>query len=283
MRGNGEDRLLQRIVDAISPLPGIEAVVLGGARARGMALPESDYDIGLYYDPKHPFDTARLQAAVASLGGSNAAVTPIGGWGPWVDGGGWLTIAGQRVDLLYRDLHKVRMVIDDCCMGRVTTHYQPGHPHGFVSAIYMGEVAHGKALWDPTNAFTSLKRLTTPYPEALRAALPKTFQWEAEFALANAEKSLGRGDACYLSGCVFRSVACLCQVLFALNGEYLLNEKGAVAQADGFTLAPRHFQSGVTSVFCAIANGAPEDGLERLRQMVRETAALVRGGEFDLA
>lgn len=283
MRSNGEDLILRRIVDAVSPIPGIEAVTLGGSRARGMATPESDYDIGLYYDPRHPFDIARLQSAVAALDESNPSLTPIGGWGPWIDGGGWLTVDGERVDLLYRDLHKVRMVVDDCCMGRVTTHYQPGHPHGFVSAIYMGEVAHGRALWDPTNAFATLKRLTTPYPEALREALPQAFQWEAEFALANAEKSLHRGDLCYVSGCVFRSVACLCQVLFALNGEYLLNEKNAVALADGFTLAPRHFRSGVESVFTAIGSGEPEDGLERLRQMVRETAALVRGGEFDLA
>lgn len=279
MRGNDEDRLLQRIVDALSPIPGVDAVVLGGSRARGMAMPDSDYDIGVYYDPRHPFDVSRLQSAVTSLDGSDASLTPIGGWGPWTDGGGWLTIDGLRVDLLYRDLHKVRMTIDDCCMGRVSTHYQPGHPHGFVTTIYMGEVAHARALWDPTHAFEALKRLTTPYPDALREALPQVFQWEAEFALANAEKSLSRGDLCYVCGCAYRSVACLCQVLFALNGEYLLNEKNAVAQADGFTLAPRHFRSGVESVFCSIGNGTPEDGLERLRQMVRETAALCRSGE----
>ncbi|WP_298724289.1 hypothetical protein [uncultured Ferrovibrio sp.] len=282
MRSNGQDILLRRIVDALSPIPGIDVITLGGLRARGVASTESDYDIGLYYDPRHVFDLAALQAAVSALD-EDASLTPIAGWGPWINGGGWLTVDGQRVDLLYRDLYKVRMVIDDCCMGRVTTHYQPGHPHGFVSAIYMGGVAHGRALWDPTNAFAALKRLTTPYPDALREALPQAFQWEAEFALSNAEKSLHRGDLCYLSGCVFRCVSCLCQVLFALNGEYLLNEKNAVAQADGFTLAPRHFCSGVESVFMAIGNGAPEDGLERLRQMVRETAALVRGGEFDLA
>ena len=28
-----------------------------------------------------------------------AAVTEPGGWGPWVDGGGWLTIGGRRVPI----------------------------------------------------------------------------------------------------------------------------------------------------------------------------------------
>ncbi|HEX6958765.1 MAG TPA: nucleotidyltransferase domain-containing protein [Ferrovibrio sp.] len=277
--GSNQDRLLKRIVAALAPLPGIDAIVLGGSRARGTALPDSDCDIGLYYDPRHPFDTALLQTALARLADAPASLTPLGGWGPWIDGGGWLSVDGRRVDLLYRDLHRMRAAIDDCCMGRIATHYQPGHPHGFVSSTYMGEVAHGRALWDPTNAFGAMKRLTAPYPGALRAALEQAFQWEAECALANAENSLGHGDACYVSGCAFRSVASLCQVLFALNGEYLLDEKDAVARADGFTLAPRHFRDGVASVFQDIGAGHPEDGLERLRQMVRETAALARGGD----
>jgi hypothetical protein len=29
-------------------------------------------------------------------------VTAIGGWGPWINGGGWLRIDGARVDLLGR-------------------------------------------------------------------------------------------------------------------------------------------------------------------------------------
>jgi hypothetical protein len=53
-----------------------------------------------------------------------------------------------------------------------------------------------------------LQRRTTPYPAALAGALRKRFEWEAEFALANARKSLDRGD---VSGCAFRAIACLCQ------------------------------------------------------------------------
>ncbi|WP_230968387.1 hypothetical protein [Nostoc sp. WHI] len=31
--------------------------------------------------------------------------------------------------------------IDDCHTGQITIDYQPGHPHGFVSSIDMGEIA----------------------------------------------------------------------------------------------------------------------------------------------
>jgi hypothetical protein len=48
---------------------------------------------------------------------------------------------GQKVDFLYRPIESVETVIRDCWEGRVSLDYQPGHPHSFCSAIWMGEVA----------------------------------------------------------------------------------------------------------------------------------------------
>lgn len=273
-----DDVLLQRIIDALSPVPGIQAITLGGSRARRLTLPDSDCDIGLYYDGQHPFDHGALQRAVAALDDGGADVTRIGAWGPWIDGGGRLTVHGRRVDLLYRDLHKVRHVIDDCCMGHVTPHYQPGHPHCFSSATYLGEVAHGRALWDPKHAIAALQRLTTPYPEALRDTLVRFFLWEAEFALQTGETSLSRADIHYTAGSAFRCIACLCQVIFALNGEYLLNEKHAISQAARLSLTPRRFDDCVATIYSEIGSGRLQDGLERLRHLVVETTALTRDG-----
>ena len=88
--------------------------------------------------------------------------------GRWINGGGWLTIGGTRVDLLYRDLMRVGEIINDCRDGSIEREYQPGHPHAFVSTIYMGEVVYCRLLWDPAGRLTELKKLTVPYPRALR-------------------------------------------------------------------------------------------------------------------
>ncbi len=80
-------------------------------------------------------------------------ITPIGEWGKWINGGGWLKVEGVALDFLYRDLAQVSCVIDDCHAGQITIDYQPGHPHGFVSSIYMGEVAIGLSLHDPQRPF----------------------------------------------------------------------------------------------------------------------------------
>jgi len=276
MTDANDEALLRRLVVALSAVPGVEAIALGGSRARGMAIATSDYDIGLYYRANRPIDVAALGkvAAVLDDRGVEASVTPIGGWGPWIDGGGWLVVGGVHVDLLYRDLDRVGAAIDDAQAGKVERFYQPGHPHAFLPTIYMGEAACARLLHDPAGTLAALQRRTMPYPAALAGALRERFEWEAEFALANARKSLDRGDVSYLAGCAFRAVACLCQTLFALNGVYLLNEKGAVVAAGGFARTPSSFAVRVAAVFADLGSGVPAAGLDRLRDLIVETRGL---------
>ena len=267
-----DDVLLGRLVRALGGVPGIRAIVLGGSRARGEATAQSDYDIGLYYEADNPIDTGRLaKAAMLLPGAASSSVTAIGDWGPWINGGAWLTVDGRRVDLLYRELDKVQGVIEACQAGRIERVYQPGHPHAFVSAIYMGEVALAQVLWDPEAVLAPLKRRCLPYPDALREALIRSFFWEARFALENAAHGRGKDDPAYVAGCAFRSVACLCQVLFALNGVYLLNEKGAVQSVEKLARRPPDFAARAAQ---AIAAGAT--GLPGLTALVEETTGLLK-------
>lgn len=273
-----DNALLGRITTALADVRGVRAIVLGGSRARGLATERSDYDIGIYYDAAAPLDIAALRLAVATLDdrGTAAEITEIGGWGPWINGGGWLTISGVRVDLLYRDLARVRTVIDECRAGQVGCLFQPGHPHGFVTAIYAGEVAVCVPLADPLGDIAKLKAQTTPYPDALRQALTKKFIWEAQFALDNARHGRGTDDVNYVSGCCFRAIASLCQVLCALNGEYLLNEKGAVAFCERLPRRPRDFAARVETVYRTVGAGLPAGALDVLDGLVRETGGMLK-------
>jgi hypothetical protein len=114
-----DDPVLARLVEALRPVAGLAALVLGGARGRGTAGPASDHGLGLCYEPDAPPDPEALRAAVAPLvDGPSATVTRIGAWGPWINGGGWLGVGGVEVDLLCRDLGRPRAVIADARAGR---------------------------------------------------------------------------------------------------------------------------------------------------------------------
>jgi predicted nucleotidyltransferase len=104
------EAVCQAVVARLERISGIVAIVLGGSHARGTARPDSDVDIGLYYEPDSPFSIDDLTSAARDLNDRHAdnLMTQFGDWGPGVNGGGWLEIEGRKVDLLYRDLRRVR-------------------------------------------------------------------------------------------------------------------------------------------------------------------------------
>jgi hypothetical protein len=271
------DPILSRLVPVLAEVPGIAAIALGGSRARGTASESSDYDIGLYFSTAEPLDTGRLLRAVRTLidNPDDAEVTPIGGWGPWIVGGTWLSVDGRKVDLLYRNLDDAGRVIDACRAGEITMHYQPGHPHGFCSAIWMGEVALGVPLHDPNGALAALKAKTSPYPKPLGDALFKRFHWEVKFAIENAETALARGEQTHIAGCAYRVLACVAQVLFAANARYLINEKGALQEAAAFPRTIPDLVTRAAEIWCSIGEHDFAITLVSLRDLERDLEALV--------
>lgn len=270
------DDLLRQIAARLVAVEGVTAVVLGGSRATGRAHAGSDVDLGLYYDSQRPPSLAALNQLASELDDRHLAglVTGFGEWGPWVNGGGWLEIGGYQVDWLYRDLRRVAAVIEACKLGQVTCDYQVGHPHGFPSHVYMGELHHARLLADPTGALAALQEQAA-YPVALCQTLVQRFLFEAQFSLDIARKGAVRDDVAYVSGCLFRSVACLVQVLFAHNRRFVLNEKGALAGVDALPERPAQFGKTVRGIFARIGEGpvdlvASIDRLAAVVQQVRE-------------
>jgi Polymerase beta, Nucleotidyltransferase len=271
------DPFLDRLVSAFAGVPGIEAIVLGGSRARGTAHDRSDYDIGLYYRAATPLDTGRLLDTAKGLADEPdiTTVTPIGEWGPWIVGGAWLSIDARKVDLLYRNIEAVARVIEACRSGNVTMDYQPGHPHGFCSAIWAGEIALCRPLCDPRGAIAGLKAMALPYPSALREALIRRFQWEILFSIENAELAVSRQEQTHIAGCVYRALACIAQVLFALNERYLINEKGALQEAEGFARTIPQITRRIAEIWRLIGDGKFAPALAILRETELELRVLV--------
>ncbi|MFD6551244.1 nucleotidyltransferase domain-containing protein [Streptomyces sp. NPDC058398] len=241
---------LTEIANRLAEVDGVVGVCLGGSRAGGTHAPDSDFDLGLYYRP--PLDTAALRLLAARLTGGPVEVTEPGGWGPWVDGGGWLTVDGHRVDWIYRDLDRVHRVWRQCLAGRFEIGAQPGHPLGVYSHAYAGELAVGQILADPRGELRSLRERTRHYPEPLRDALMDNARWKAPFILAGARKGAVRGDVFYVSGCLFRAVGLLTHALHAQARRWVLNEKGAVRAAGELAVAPPEFAGRAQGLFSAL-------------------------------
>ncbi|HHZ16691.1 MAG TPA: nucleotidyltransferase domain-containing protein [Clostridia bacterium] len=268
------DEILKAVTERLSALPCIEGIVLGGSRARGTHREDSDIDIGIYYNPAS-FDLAVFNRLASELDDEHRPdlVVPPGAWGDWINAGGWLVINGYHVDLILRDLKRVEQVIRDTEQGIVTTNYQTGHPHGYISAMYRGELAISQILYARKESFCALKRQAGTYPPALRENLVNFFLFEAEFSLMFTKASLKAGDKYYLAGHLFRTISCLNQALFAYNNIYCINEKKAVKLIETFSRKPAQYAERVNRVF-ELLGISPEEAYHLAEQLCNEVKQL---------
>ncbi|WAL70589.1 nucleotidyltransferase domain-containing protein [Kitasatospora sp. YST-16] len=276
--GADEAGVLGPVVQRLAGVGGIVGVCLGGSRARGTHTAGSDYDLGLYYRPGQ-LDTGALREVAAELGGRPVEVTEPGGWGPWVDGGAWLDIGPARVDWIYRDVQRVRHYAAEARHGRYVSGQQPGHPYGVPSYAYVGELALARVLADPDGELAALRGEIGAFPAELTRTLEADAAWEAPFALANARKGARRGDAGYVAGCLFRAVGLLVHALHARAGQWLVNEKGAIASAGRLPCAPPEFERRAQELF---APGGTDPAslaavLDRAEELAREVLAGAEG------
>jgi hypothetical protein len=272
-----KEAIVEHLSDALRPVRGLSALVLGGSRAHGIARSSSDYDLGLYYETEAPLQVDDIRTAIAPLvdDPTQSTVTAVGGWGRWINGGAWLSISNQKVDLLYRDLAQVRAVIAECQAGQISMNYQPGHPHGFCSAIWMGEVATCKPVRDEAGVIAELKTRAWPFPNQLRRALILRFHWEVIFSIENAEIAVRRDEQTHIAGCAYRALCCTAQVLFAVNRQYLINEKGAIAEATTFPETIGELADTSAEIWVAIGAGKFPSALQLLRRMASDLDGLV--------
>ena len=266
------DDELQNVADELGSIVGVVAVSLGGSRARGEHRPDSDFDLGIYY--RRALDVSGLAALARRLAGPEAQVGRPGDWGPWVDGGAWLSINDARVDWIYRDIDRVHRAWKDAQAGHFSFHGQVGHPLGVPDFAYAGEVALGVVLSDGAGELTKLHDDAQQYPPLLRDAVVRRLD-EATFLIAGASKAVSVGDAAYIAGCAFRVVGLCAHALHAAAGCWLINEKGCVASAGRLSLAPAGFADQAHGVLAAVGS-TPEElaaTLGRATDLVEVAAA----------
>jgi predicted nucleotidyltransferase len=274
--------LFQQMVDHLKPVHGLRAIVLGGSYASGAPRPDSDIDIGLYYDENWPLDIHQIRAIASLLNDvPNPTVTDLGGWGTWVNGGAWLTTEGQRVDLLYRNSDFVSSTIDDCNAGMVCSDYWQQPAYGFHSFMYCTEIAICRPLYDPDRVIERLKAKVAQYSPHLKQAIIKNFLWSARFTLDNTSKPASRGEVYLVTGCLARTIHCLVQVLYALNETYYLSEKKLEADLGFFSIRPDHFLERVYTLLGATGTTSAQlqESLAKTEALYNELATLGREQE----
>jgi hypothetical protein len=255
---------LDMLVAELRSIDGLVAVVLGGSWAAGRARPDSDVDLGLLYRSARPLDIEAVKRVAERVNDTpSPVVTPIGGWGRWVNGGAWLTIQGRRTDFLYRDLDFVTETIDTVLSGgRVSSDYWQQPPYGFHPEIYCAEVKVCRPLYDPEDVIAPLKARVAVFPEAVKRRRVSSWLWGARFTLDTVKHAPEDGQAYLALGHLTRAATEMIQALYALNEVWFQNDKYVYRDIAEFRIGPPDFMARIDAI-CR-GPGTPADLLRRI-------------------
>src|SRR5215467_11028609 len=110
---------LHTAVEALQEIQNVVGVVLGGSYACGLARPDSDIDIGVYYREGSPLSVEQVRSAAQKISTPDSVPVVSGAyeWGRWVNGGAWIQTPSGKVDFLYKNIDQVQGVIAEAQSG----------------------------------------------------------------------------------------------------------------------------------------------------------------------
>ena len=231
--------MIEQLVEKLSSLTGMAAIVLGGSYASGTQHEKSDIDLGLYYYEARPFSIDEIRAIANEVSVEGApTVTDFYGWGAWVNGGAWIHTPIGKIDFLYRNLGQVQKTIDEAQQGISHHDYDQQPASGFYSVIYLAETRICVPLYDPELVIARLKRSVEVYPPLLKEKIIADSLWAAEFTLLHAHNFAAQGDTYNTVGCLTRAASNITQALFALNEQYFIRDKKVLETVAQFPYLP---------------------------------------------
>lgn len=248
------DRALAR---ALSPLPGVRAIAVGGSRATGSDDAASDTD--LYALVSSPVDAGLRRAALAPLADGGQVVC-TDAFGPEDH----LSVGGRDIEVVHLDLPSLER--------QVSLAHDPGLMGEGFSTCFLHTVAVCVPLADD-GALAALKDRLALYPAATRRRIVGESRELLDTYLAQMAKAQQRGD---LEMVVHRRAsfqAVWFNVLFAANGAYHPGEKRLLEHAAALPLVPEGALGRLRSL---AALGAQDPALvERSAALAEELYAVV--------
>lgn len=249
MSKNGRS-VIEKIVTQLKKIDCIEAIVLSGSRAYVQNVSNKvDYDIGILYFEKLPFDMDTFKSLVFRLSDyTNPYISKLDADGPLRNGSAFISIQGLKINFLYTNVNFLERVIKLHKKGLFESDYASFIPYGIHSYNYCAFIQKWEALYDPRNITDRLRNQIGVYPQLLKRNVVNSFIFRSQRALDAARDAYSRKQLYILIGSLTKSISSMIQVLYALNETYPTLDKNFSHDYIKFQMTLPHFLKEINTV-----------------------------------
>ena len=257
---------MQELIKALSAIDGIVAVGLGGSRGLGLADENSDYDFVLF---RNSGDRIGGQIIVDAIK-------------PYADAANIRTHSsfvmaqamGKKIEIFQHDLSLIEREISTAREGKFRWSIRPLFPHGSISTGLISHIIHLELCFEQGGCVSKLRRLAQPFPDSLMRSLINVFLRQAGITVTHASKIKKAADLQYLialcSGFVFYANV----VIFSINRQYPVIERGGAKLIFDLPLRPKNYERRITMLFQASSKGDVRLVIAELAAMLAELRTL---------
>lgn len=253
--------MLKQLQEEFEKLPEVEAIVLGGSTATGVADCYSDYDIYIYVS-QMPALTIREQilkslSQTYSLNNLDYGVEDLG-----------VFLDGQHYELIYGTLDKLEQHLVTVRSGQAAL--------GYTTGVWW-TLAKSQILYDANGRYAKLQAKYREYPQSLQQAiieknLPMLTTKSANF-VNQLEKAIQRQDIISMNHRYSAIVASVADILFALNYHFHPGEKRLEWWIAQLEIQPERTAHRLEAITAELYE-QPEQSLLALRRFISELEAL---------
>ncbi|SMB28095.1 conserved protein of unknown function [Sterolibacterium denitrificans] len=259
---------LQELVQALSAVDRVSAVALGGSRGLGTANENSDYDFVVFRAAGEAIPPAQLADALQ----------PFADAGKISNQAGFVSaqIAGRKLEIFQKDLNLIEREIQLSRQGKFRWYIRQLFPHGDLSTCRITHLIHLEICQEHAHCLSRLRQLAWPFPPPLMRSLASTFLTQTTITLMHARKIRRAEEVQHLVALCSAFVFFSNIVLFAINRQYPLLEKGNSTLIREFTLRPERYEYRATTLFKAAADGALQAVTDEMAGLQQELGKLVQ-------
>ncbi|HEX8682286.1 MAG TPA: DUF4037 domain-containing protein [Ardenticatenaceae bacterium] len=221
---------LARLLVALTPLRGVEAISLGGSTQAGLADDDSDLDLHVWWLPSLVSADERA-IALSPLADVGSLRVAIQSWGLEDH----LSIGGTPIELIYFRLDEVQTGVAHA--------YGEGLDGESFTTALLYSVAQGQPLYDPTGALQEMReRLNGGFPEATFQAVLERRSPLLHVTINQVRRAQRRQDLLSVQQKRATFQGIFFNLLFTLNRCYHPGEKRLLTHSQRCLLCPSQFE-----------------------------------------